>query len=89
MSSTDHPYSYMVGWTLTVKLIDSSGRPAAGREISVLDRAGERAATGLTGKDGRWSVQLPQYGMDNGRRNDYSPYTVEVAGARELTLTAP
>jgi hypothetical protein len=98
VSATRHPHSYTVYWTLRIEVMDSRGHPVAGLEVTIRDRDDAEVARAATGADGKVSVELPQYEIDDDRRTDFSPYTVvaedgrelvELDTNREITLTLP
>ena len=81
--ATDQHHTYSVAWTLTVKLLDRSGKPLAGREISVTDRNGKEVLRMATDAHGKISAELTEYNVDGDAKTFLSPYTI-TAGRKKL-----
>lgn len=79
--------SYVVGWTLTVKVVDAAGRPVKGAEAIVASQADAREAARLTTDErGLATAMLPEYRVAGAQKQPCSAYTVRAAG-REHKVT--
>ncbi|NQT87990.1 hypothetical protein HQ560_14580, partial [bacterium] len=76
--------TYLVGWTLTVKLTDADGRPVKGAGVTVHSDAEDREAARLqTDSDGVATVMLPEYRVVGEARRACATYKVRAGGSEE------
>jgi len=87
--------TYLVGWTLRVKLSDAQGRPLKGADVAIFSEADSKVAARLKTDDhGIATAMLPEYRVEGTRRRDCAAYVVRAAGreqkvalTRDLELT--
>ncbi|HPD13639.1 MAG TPA: hypothetical protein PLE19_01725 [Planctomycetota bacterium] len=76
--------TYLVGWTLTVKLTDAAGQPLKGAEAVVTsDSDGREAAKLRTDDAGLAKAMLPEYRVNGRDKLPCAAYTVRAGGKEE------
>jgi len=83
IDATDQKHQYTVYWTLTIALHDKTGKAMPGHEIRISDRNGKEITRLLTDKEGRISIELPEYGAEGAVKKYSAPYTI-FAGSKKL-----
>ena len=81
--------SYLVGWTLTVKVTDAQGQPVKDAEVAIFsDADGKEAARARTDEKGLVKAMLPEYRVNGQEKKACSGYTVKAAGKEtKVSLT--
>jgi hypothetical protein len=76
--------SYLVGWTLTVKVADARGQPVKEAEVAILsDAEGREAARLKTDEKGLAKAMLPEYRVSGTEKKTCCGYTVKAGGKEE------
>ncbi len=82
---TDQHHSYTVFWTLTVKLLDKTGKPLNKMEVVITDKNQKEVLHQNTDDHGSVSVELPEYFVNGNIKIFSAPYTVN-AGKRKMKV---
>ena len=78
IDATDQAHSYTVFWTLTVKVVDKTGKPVYGADVRILDKRGREMLNTKTSVDGIIEAQLPEYSFISPEVTFNSPFKVIV-----------
>lgn len=80
---------FSVQWTVTIRAVGPDGKPLAGAEVAIRDKAGEVVFRGRTDSAGQAAAPLTQYLQKPEGRTPHTPHTVEVtlAGYAAATQT--
>ncbi|MFB3890580.1 MAG: hypothetical protein ACE15C_01010 [Phycisphaerae bacterium] len=73
--------SYLLGWTLTVKVAGKDGKPAAGAEVVITDKDGKELPRQKTDAKGTVAVRLAQSAYKDGKKVECPSYTVKCGAA--------
>jgi hypothetical protein len=79
-------HTYSVFWTLTVNVADTLENPAEGVNVQIINKKGTVVYTGETPDSGRITVELEEYSLQNGLKDELSPYRV-IADDEEVEVT--
>jgi len=87
VAASDQDHSYAVFWTLHLTVMESSGNPAAGKEITVLDRNRKVVLQATSDAGGVLHAELPEYAVNGKERTSSTPYTIRIGKLeKEITL---
>ena len=80
--------TYLVGWTLTVKVADAQGQPVKAAEVAIVsDADGKEVARARTDEKGLVKAMLAEYRVNGKERAACSGYTIKAGGKeRKVTL---
>lgn len=76
LSATDQDHSYTVSWNLAITVKEENGDAANNAGVTIIDNSGKVALKGQTDREGKISVELPEYAADGRNKKVFSPYTV-------------
>jgi len=84
---TDQQHSFKVYYTLTVELTDPYGRPLSGEPVTVLNADQQQVAEGKSNQEGKWSVALMDYFVQNGAMSEGNSYKI-ISGSASAKISA-
>jgi hypothetical protein len=76
IDATDQKHNYTVSWTLQIILKDKKGNQVKDKEIVITDNRGKEVLRSKSGSDGRLTVELPEYLVDDTGTTCLTPYLI-------------
>jgi hypothetical protein len=86
-TATQREHTYLVGYSLTINVVDNSGAGVAGVAVKVLDKKNDVVLDELTSGDGSVQAILPEYHFRNRLPQSAGPYRIQLENGKEISVT--
>lgn len=78
IDATDQHHIYSVSWTLLINGLDEN------TDVKIININGQEVVNQRPNKEGKLSVELPEYSVDGKVKDYYSPYTIVVGDTKKV-----